>query len=71
MSPVIILNDTTARMPYGSTIYSSHIATLHIPGLSKQARQIQNFSTMKTAQLISLGFICYDGCTITLYKQDM
>ena len=26
---------------------------------------------MKTAPIISLGVLCYDGCTITLDKQDM
>ena len=39
--PVIIPNNTTARIPYGSNMDFSHIATLHLPGLSKQASQIQ------------------------------
>ena len=41
MAPVIISNDTTARLPNGSKIESSHIATLQLPGLSKQASHIR------------------------------
>ena len=41
MEPVIISKDMTSRLLYGSTMESSHIATLQILGLSKQARQIQ------------------------------
>ena len=43
MAPVITSNKMTARLPDGSTIESSHIATLHLPGLIKQARQIHIF----------------------------
>ena len=61
----------TAILPDGSTMESSHIATLQLPGLRNQARQIHIFPKMKTAPLISLGVLCGDGCTITLDKQDM
>ena len=40
MEPVIIPNEMTARLPYGITMESSHIAKLELPGLRKQARQI-------------------------------
>ena len=50
---------------------SSHIATVQFSGLSKKARQIHIFPKMKTAPLISLVVLFYDGCTITLDKQDM
>ena len=49
---------------------SSHIATLHLPGLSKQARQTHIIPKMKTAPLISLGVLCDYGCTITLDSQE-
>ena len=71
MSPVIISNNTIARMPDGITMESLHIVTLQIPGLIKQDRHIHIFSQLKTALLISLGLLCDDVCTSTLYKQDM
>ena len=71
MDPVIISNDMTARLPDGSTMESSHIATLQIPGLSKQSSQIHILPIMKTYSLILLGVLCDDGCTITLDKQYM
>ena len=43
MDPVIISNDITERLPNGVTIDSSLIATLQLPGISKQARQIHIF----------------------------
>ena len=60
----------TARLPNVIKMESSHIATLQIPGLRKQARQIHIFPKMKTAPLILLGVLCDDGCTMTLDKQD-
>ena len=50
---------------------SSHIATLQLPGLIKQARQIHIIPKIKTAQLISLGVLCDDLCNIILDNQDM
>ena len=35
---VIISNDMIARLIYGSTIESSHIAAIQLPGPSKKAR---------------------------------
>ena len=61
----------TEIIPYGSTVEYSHIATLQLPGISNQARQIHISPKMKTRPLISLGVLCYDGCTITLDKQEM
>ena len=54
MVPVIISIYMTERLPYRSTMDSSHIETLHIPGLSKQARKVQFFPKMKISPLISL-----------------
>ena len=68
ITPVIMLNEMTARLPDGSTIESSCIATLQLPGLSKQARQIHSFPKMKISPLISLGVLCDDEYTNTLYK---
>ena len=69
MAPVIISNDVEARLLDGITMESSHIETLHLPGLSKQTRHIHIFSKLHTAPLISLGVLCDYGCTIKLYKQ--
>ena len=64
-------NDMKSRLPYGSTMDSSHIATVQIQGLSNKVRQIHVFPKMQTAPLISLEVLCDDGCTITLDKQEM
>ena len=71
MAPVITENDMKARLPDGITMESTHIATLQLPGISKQARQIHILLKMQTSPLISLGFLCDDGFTITLDKQEM
>ena len=47
----------TARLPYGSTMDSSHIATLQLSDLGKHARWIHIVPKMKTAPLISLGVL--------------
>ena len=70
-APVIMENKMKARITYGSTMDYTHIATLEIPCLSKQARQIQISPKMHTAPSISLGVLCDNGFTITLEKQEM
>ena len=52
MDPVIMYNYVKARLPDGSTMESTHIETLQIPGISKQARQILILPKLQTAQLI-------------------
>ena len=69
ISPVIMENEMKVRLSDGSTVESTHIATLDLPGLRKQVRHIHIFQQMQTAPLISLGVLCYDGCTITLDKK--
>ena len=49
IGPLIISNEMAARIPDGITMESSHIATLQIPGLSKQAKQIIIYPKMKAA----------------------
>ena len=66
---VIISNEMTVRLQDVITMDSSHIETLQLPGLSNQARQINIFPKMKTSPVISLGVLCDDGFTITLYKK--
>ena len=69
MDPVITLIDMTTRLTDGIAMESSHISTLQLPCLSKQARQIHITPKMKIAPLISLGVLCDYGYTITLDKQ--
>ena len=71
MVPVIMDIEMKARLPDGSTMESTHIATLQLPGVSRLVRQIHIFPKIQIAPLISLGVLCDDGCTITLYKQAM
>ena len=71
MAPIIMANDLKARLSDGNTMESTHIATLQIPGISKQAGQIYMFKRIQIDPLISLVVLCDDGCKITLYKQEM
>ena len=71
MAPVIISNDMRSQLTDGSTMVSSHTATLQLPGLIKQASQIKIYRKMKTSPLISLGILFDDGYTITLDKQEI
>ena len=71
MAPFVISNNIITRLPDGSTMESSHIATLQLPGLSKQARKVHIFPKMITSPPISLVVLCDYGFTITLDKQDM
>ena len=52
MAPVIISKDIKSRLPYLITMELSHISTLQLPGLSKQARKIYIFPKTVTAPLI-------------------
>ena len=70
IAPVAISNDMAARLPDGSTTELSHIATIQIPGPRKQDIKVHIPPKPRTAPLISLGVLCYYGCTITLYKQE-
>ena len=70
MSPVIISNAMTSIMTDGIIMESSHIATLQIPGIIKQAGHIHIYPKIKKSPLISLGVLCDYGCIITLEKQD-
>ena len=71
MARVIMNNEMKARLPDESTMESTHIATLQLPCLSRIARQIHIFPKIQTTPLISLGVLCYNGCTITLGKQTV
>ena len=71
MAQVIISNYMTARLPDGSTLDLSCIATLQLSGPNKQARKIHIYQKTITAPLISLGFLCDDGCIIKLDKKEM
>ena len=50
---------------------STHVVTLQLPGISKDARKINIFLVMKTSPLIFFEVLCDDGCTIIQYKQDI
>ena len=43
MAPVIMNNEMKSRLPYGSTMESTYIATFQLPALSKLERQIHIF----------------------------
>ena len=55
MPPVIMSKDMTERLPDGSTMDSSHVEKLQLPGLTKKTIQILILPETITAPLISLG----------------
>ena len=67
--PFIMSNRMTIRLPYGNTMDSYHAAKIQLPGLTKKYRNIYIFPKMRTAPLILLGFLCDDGCTVTIYQR--
>ena len=71
MDPVMMENEMKSIIQYGSTMNSTHISTLQLPGPSKQARQIQIPPKMQIAPLILLGVLCDNVCTTTLDKQEI
>ena len=71
MSPLIMSKEMVERILDGSTMESSHEATIQIPGLTKKSIQIQILPKMRTSPLIPLGFLCDYGCAITLEQQEM
>ena len=64
-------NDMKSRLPDGITPDSTNISTLHIPGISKQARQIHIPPKMQITPWISMEVLCDDGCTIKLDKIEI
>ena len=52
MAAVSIENDMKARLPDVSTMESTQIATLQLPGLGKQVRQIHICPNIQTDPLI-------------------
>ena len=71
MAPLIMGNEMKERIPDRSTTESTHIATLQLQGISKLTIHIHILPKMQIAPLISLGVLCYYGCTITLDQQEM
>ena len=63
---VIISNNMNARILYGITMGSSHIATLQLPYLTPKAIQLYIFPKIRTSPLISLGSLGDCGYTVTL-----
>ena len=67
--PVIMSKDMTERLLDGCAMDFSHIATLHLTCLSKQAIQIHIYPKMRTDPLLSFRVLRDYGCTITLDQQ--
>ena len=52
MAPVIMENEMKARLLYGSTMESTNMETIQLPGLSKQVRHIHILPKIQTSPLI-------------------
>ncbi|EEC46594.1 predicted protein [Phaeodactylum tricornutum CCAP 1055/1] len=55
----------SVRVPNGSVLRSSHVATLDLPGFSPAACQAHIFPGLASHPLLSIGQLCDDGCTAT------
>jgi hypothetical protein len=58
-------NPLTVRLPNGSTMESTHTASLDIPELNKAASIAHIFSGMANHSLLSVGKLCNKGYSIT------
>ena len=65
----IVSDDMIERLLDVITMKLLDRVTLPLPGTIKQARNIHILPKMRTDVLISLGVLCDDGLTITLYQQ--
>jgi len=72
-SPAHNIEPTTiplhVRLPDGSTIASTHTATLTIPGLPRVAAQAHIFPDLHAGALLSVSQLCDNGCTVTFTAQ--
>ncbi len=57
------------RLPDGSTIASTHTATLTIPGLPRDAAQAHIYPDLHAGALLSVSQLCDTGCTVTFMAQ--
>jgi hypothetical protein len=58
-------------MPNGTTIQSSHTCNLLITDLPPQARQAHILPGLVHNSLISVGQLCYNGCSVTLTQEQV
>jgi len=72
-SPANNINPTTiplhVRLPNGSTIASTHTATLTIPGLPQHAAQAHIFPNLNAGALLSVSQLCDNECMVTFTAQ--
>jgi hypothetical protein len=60
-------NPLTVRLPNGATMDSTHIASLDIPELNKDASIAYIFPGMANHSLLSVGKNCNEGYSITFW----
>ena len=63
---VILLH---VQLPDGSTIASTHTATLTILGLPQDAAQVHIFPDLHVGALLSISQLCDNECTVTFTAQ--
>jgi hypothetical protein len=56
-------NGIRVKYPDGVIDQATHTATLDIPSLPLQARQVHLFNKLASGSLLSLGQLCDTGCT--------
>ena len=59
------------QLPNGKYMHSNNATTLPFPELSQQSRKAHIFPELKSANLLSIGQLCNDGCTATFTKNTM
>jgi hypothetical protein len=58
-------------LPDGTIMTSSHVATLDITGLPKEATECHIFPTLLTGSLLSIGKLCDFGCEATFSASEV
>ena len=61
----------SVTLPNNSIITSTHQAPLNIPQLSADANKAHIFPQLQSANLISIGQLCDDNCTVTFTKHNV
>jgi hypothetical protein len=67
----ITTTNMTVTIPNGDPMISTHEAICPIPTLSKEACTTHIFPDLQSANLISIGQLCDDGCTVTFTEDTM
>ena len=58
----------SVTLPDGNTMKATHSTSLQLPQLSPNGNLVHLFPQLKSANLISIGQLCDDGCMVVFHK---